>query len=212
MPSAFDITEQIYSTTNFQPLRDTLLEIGRQLYFTKGTVIQPRKDEILIVISGQMTVSDSSHGGLALGHTFPYMPVGLMERYYQLPLYYLAEDQTSAIQLIGDEFDKIFFHHSEHAEILSRIMAYMSSTLIHIYYERNNDSGYATIREMLQRYLYKAEEGSLNNEGIAAFILKRTRLSRSYVFQILAGLKAGEYITVRNGKLISINRDIPERF
>ncbi|MCU6317036.1 helix-turn-helix domain-containing protein [Klebsiella aerogenes] len=212
MPSGFEITEQTYLTTNFQLLRETLLEVGRLLYFTKGTVLQTRKDEILIIISGQMTVSDSSYGGLALGHTFPYMPVGLMERYYQIPLYYQAEEQTAAIQLVGDEFDNVFFHHPEHAESLTRIMAYMSSILIQIYYERNHVSGYATIREMLHRYLYKAKEGSLNNEGIATFILKRTRLSRSYVFQILAALKAGEYITVRNGKLISINRDIPERF
>ncbi|MGR7850519.1 helix-turn-helix domain-containing protein [Klebsiella aerogenes] len=88
----------------------------------------------------------------------------------------------------------------------------MSSRLIHIYYERNNDSGYATIRQMLHRYLYKNEEGTVNNEGIASFILKRTRLSRSYVFQILSGLKSGGYITVKNGKLIAINREIPKRF
>lgn len=212
MPSAFDITEKIYSTTDFHPLREDLLEIGRQLHFTKGTILQPRGDEILFVLSGQMNVSDQSEGGLSVGHTFPFLPIGLIEHHFQLPLYYQAESQVTVAQLTIDEFEQLFYPNPAYAKLLSYILTFMSSKLIHIYYERNNDSGYATIREMLQRYLYKAEEGSLNNEGIAAFILKRTRLSRSYVFQILAGLKAGEYITVRNGKLISINRDIPERF
>ncbi|WP_213793657.1 helix-turn-helix domain-containing protein [Klebsiella aerogenes] len=212
MPSSFYVTENIYSETDFSSLKMELLKIGRRIQFTKGTVIQPRDNEILIVISGQMNVSDNSEGGLAVGHTFPFLPIGLIEHHFQLPLYYQAESQVAIVQVTMDEFEQIFYSNPEYSKLLSYILTFLSTRLIHIYYERNNDSGYATIREMLQRYLYKAEEGSLNNEGIAAFILKRTRLSRSYVFQILAGLKAGEYITVRNGKLISINRDIPERF
>lgn len=212
MTSSFDITEQIYSQTNFEKLIEKLKLTGRILHYTKGVTLQPRKDEILIVLSGQMTVTDSNNEGLAIGHTFSCMPLGLIEHYYHLSLHYHTETETSAIQLSMEEFNAIFFHTPEFAELLCRIMAYMSSALIHIYYERNNESRYATIREMLQRYMFKAEQGTLGNEGIAAFILKRTRLSRSYVFQVLAGLKAGNYITVLNGKLKSINRDIPERF
>ncbi|WP_329503101.1 helix-turn-helix domain-containing protein [Klebsiella aerogenes] len=213
MPSLlFDITEKIYSQTNFSPLSDILAQTGRMLQFERGVTLQPRSGEILVVTEGQMTVSDGMEDGLALGHTFPYMPIGLMERYYQLPLYYRAENRTTVVQLTEEESDDVFLSTPERAALFSQIMAYMSSTLIHVYYERNNDSGYATIREMLQRYLYKAQENTLSNEGIAAFILKRTRLSRSYVFQILAGLKAGGYITVHQGKLVSINRDIPERY
>lgn len=212
MTSSFDITEQIYSQTNFEKLIEKLKFTGRILHYTKGVTLQPRKGEILIVLSGQMTVTDSNNEGLAIGHTFSFMPLGLIEHYNHLPLHYHTETETAAIQLSMEEFNTIFFHTPEFAELLCRIMAYMSSTLIHIYYERNNESGYATIREMLQRYMFKAEQGTLGNEGIAAFILKRTRLSRSYVFHVLAGLKAGHYITVHNGKLKSINRDIPERF
>lgn len=212
MTISFEKTEKIFLENDFSELQKSLASVGRKLLFSKGATIQPRENEILVVLSGKMTVSNDVNNELMLGYTFPYMPVGLMERYYKLQLYYKVESQIEVIQLTGEEFDEVFYHHPENAELLSRIMAYMSSTLIHIYYERNNDSGYATIREMLMRYLYKAEENTLNNEGIATFILKRTRLSRSYVFQILAGLKAGDYITIRNGKLISINRHIPERF
>ncbi|ENZ7484581.1 helix-turn-helix domain-containing protein [Klebsiella aerogenes] len=212
MTSSFNMTEQIYSSTNFDTLTDKLKMIGRVLHYTKGVTLQPRKGEILILLSGQMTITDSNDEGLAIGHTFSFMPLGLLEHYYHLALHYQTETKTAVAQLTIEEFNSIFFHTTEFAELLCKIMAYMSSSLIHIYYERNNESGYATIREMLQRYMFKMEQGTLGNEGIAAFILKRTRLSRSYVFQVLAGLKAGHYITVHNGKLRSINRDIPERF
>lgn len=213
MPSSsFNITEQLYSQIDFSSLDHLLTQTGRELTFDRGITLQPRNGELLVVTAGQMTISDNAEDGLAIGHTYPYMPMGLLERYYHLPLYYRSECRTTVVQLTAEEADIVFLSTPDRAALFSRIMAYMSSMLVHIYYERNSDSGYATIRVMLQRYLYKAEESTLNNEGIAAFILKRTRLSRSYVFQILAGLKAGGYITVRRGKLISINRDIPEKY
>ncbi|MGP6797105.1 helix-turn-helix domain-containing protein, partial [Klebsiella pneumoniae] len=50
------------------------------------------------------------------------------------------------------------------------------------------------------------------HESLSAFIIKRTNLSRSYVYQVLAALREGGYITVKKGKLISIDRHIPEKF
>lgn len=213
MPSAmYNITEQLYRQTDFSLLDTLLAQNGRELSFERGVTLQPRNGEVLVVTRGQMTISSRAEDGLAIGHTFPYMPVGLVERYYRLPLYYRADNRTTVVQLTEVETDAVFLSTPERAALFSRIMTYMSTSLVHVYYERNNDSGYATIRDMLQRYLHKAEENTLNNEGIAAFILKRTRLSRSYVFQILAGLKEGGYITVKQGRLISINADIPERY
>lgn len=213
MPSLiFNKTDEIYTQTDFSELDRLLSQFGRKLYFERGVTLQPRNEEILVVQEGQMIVSDQAEDGLALGHTYPYMPVGILERYYCLPLYYRTESRTTIVQLTKEEADAVFLSTPENAALFSRIITYMSATLIHIYYERNSDSGYATIREMLYRYLFKVENNTLHNEGIASFIMKRTRLSRSYVFQILASLKAGGYITVRQGRLISINRDIPERY
>ncbi len=212
MEILFNHTEEIYSLIDFSSLKEDMLRVGRELTVPAGMIIKPKESEILVLIAGQMTGSINQNQDLIIGHTFLYMPIGLMERYYKLAIYYQAEVDTTLIQLTTEEFDKIFFNAPQHAEMLARILAFMSSRLIHIYYERNNDSGYATIRQMLHRYLYKNEEGTVNNEGIASFILKRTRLSRSYVFQILSGLKSGGYITVKNGKLIAINREIPKRF
>ncbi|HCM6912104.1 helix-turn-helix domain-containing protein [Klebsiella aerogenes] len=212
MTHLFDHTEEIFSSMDFSSLKKEIFQVGRELTYPEGTVIRPKENEILILSSGQMTTSATQNQELVIGHTFPLMPIGLLERYFKLRIYYQAEVTTTLFQLTDEEFDRIFYRNPGHAEKLSQLLLFLSSRLLHIYHERNNDSGYATIRQMLYRYLYKNEEGSVNNEGVASFILKRTHLSRSYIFQILSGLKAGGYITVKNGKLTSINRDIPKRF
>ncbi|WP_227549855.1 helix-turn-helix domain-containing protein, partial [Klebsiella quasipneumoniae] len=71
---------------------------------------------------------------------------------------------------------------------------------------------FQTIKSMLSRYLYRAEIDGGQHESLSAFIIKRTNLSRSYVYQVLAALREGGYITVKKGKLISIDRSIPEKF
>jgi CRP-like cAMP-binding protein len=211
--SALFSTDTLYSETDFSALEADLLQTGRRLQFARDITLQARPGEILMLTAGSMLITDREEDGLAVGHTFRYMPLGLIERYYpDMALFYRTECRVTAIQLTLEEFDAVFCHQSTHSEAFARIMTYMAAQLIDVYYERNNNSGYATIREMLYRYQYKAGEETLHGEGVAAFILRRTRLSRSYVFQILAGLKAGGYITVRGGRLVSINRDIPERY
>ncbi|WP_455425497.1 helix-turn-helix domain-containing protein [Dryocola sp. LX212] len=212
MPDLFSMTEHIYAQTDFSCLKESIMQKGREITFPAGAILRPKEDEILILTSGQMTMSNSSSEGLMIGQIFTFMPIGLLERHYQLPLYYQAESEVTIFQLTTKEFKEIFYEVPENAELLSQILTYMSSMLIHIYYERNNDSGYATVRQMLHRYMYRMEESAQFNEGIASFILKRTRLSRSYVFQILSALKSGGYITIKNARLVAINRDIPKRF
>lgn len=212
MTNPFEQTEGLYSSIDFHTLNKELLTVGREVSVPAGMIIKPKDDEILCLTKGQMAASINQSLEPLIGHTFPYIPIGLLERYYSLEIFYQAEVDTSFIQLTWSEFDSFYFRTPQHSEILIKILSFMSASLIHIYYERNNESGYATIRQMLYRYLYKNEDGTLNNEGVASFILKRTHLSRSYVFQILSGLKSGGYITVKNGKLIAINREIPKRF
>lgn len=212
MSTQFDVAEGLYSSIDFSSLKEQIEQAGRELTLKKGMTIRPKKNEVLVLLSGQMTVSTSQTHELLIGHTYPFVILGLLERYYEMKIYYQAEIDVTLYQFTYEEFSAIFFNTPHGAEMLCHIVSFMSARLIHAYYERNNDSGYATIREMLQRYLYKSEEGTIHNEGISSFILKRTRLSRSYVFQILSGLKTGGYITIKNGKLISINREIPKRF
>ena len=65
---------------------------------------------------------------------------------------------------------------------------------------------------MLFRYLYRQNAHKGETEGLALFIIRRTNLSRTHVFRVLAELKAGGYITMERGKLVSIDRPLPEDY
>lgn len=213
MYSLFSDSYNAYAEYDFSLLTDVLHQTGRKLQYEQGVTITPRADEVLVVISGLIGISDSYSGGMEIGYAPFLMPVGLVENYFPVNLYYHVESTTTLIQLTKEEFDFVFLSDPNRAELFSRIMSHMVASLIFIYYERNNDSGYATVREMIYRYDFRMKSKSLGvDEGIVPFILKRTRLSRSYVFQIIAGLKAGGYINIEKGKLIRINREIPERY
>lgn len=213
MPITFDQTEVEYSKIDFSVLTEVLKQAGNIRKVPKGTLFTAKPDIITVILEGGATIMDREEDGLAMGHTFKLQPVGLIERYHKnVILYYHANSQMSVVELTYEDFDKVMLTSFSNALFFSRIMSFLAASLIHIYYERNSDSGYSTIRHMLHRYLYKSEDNTIHGEGIAMFILKRTRLSRSYVFQILSGLKTGGYITVQNGKLISINKAIPPKF
>lgn len=79
------------------------------------------------------------------------------------------------------------------------------------HYERGSQTSFQTIKSMLSRYLYRGEIDGGQHESLSAFIIKRTNLSRSYVYQCWPRCARG-YITVKKGKLISIDRHIPEKF
>jgi len=213
MHSDFMKTTEIYNSIDFSSLEISLCGKGRKLHYKKGTKVQPERGEVLIILGGYMTVSRGTHDDPVLGHTFRFMPVGLLERYYiDIGLSYTAEVCVTAIQLTLKEFDLIFLHGRENTKLFCCIMNHMVATLIYAYYERNTSSRYITVRGMLHRYLYKIGNDSINNEGVAVFITKRTGISRSYVYQILSDLKKGGYITMHRGKLISINRDLPDGY
>jgi CRP-like cAMP-binding protein len=210
MNHPFDKVWSVYSNVNLSPLKDDIENNSRRIYLEKGTLMEPRSDEILFLVNGNMSISNNPENGLLLGYSFPLMPIGLLERYYpHIVLCYKAEESVTLAQMSHDEFDNMA---KEHAFLFTHILTHMIANLIEIYFERNNESSYATIRRMLFRYMARDNAREFNTDGIASFILKRTKLSRSYVFQILAGLKSGGYITIKNGRLLSINRDIPLKF
>jgi hypothetical protein len=76
---------------------------------------------------------------------------------------------------------------------LTTILVYMGIFVLDVSNERGNLSGFQTIKSMLFRYLYRREIDTGKRESLSAFIIKRTNLSRSYVYQVLAALKEGIY-------------------
>lgn len=142
------------------------------------------------------------------------MPLGLLEHYCPaVELLYQCLDRCRFARISIEDFERIFFYSSpEYMKELTTILAYMGIFALDAHNERGNLSGFQTIKSMLSRYLYRNEIDCGKRESLSAFIIKRTNLSRSYVYQVLAALKEGGYITVKKGQLISIDRKIPDKF
>lgn len=149
-----------------------------------------------------------------IGTAIEYMPVGLLEHLCPVVSFnYVALTPAKVLKISISDFERIFFDTSaDYSKELTTILSYMLIVVLDVHVERRTDSGYYTIKAMLRRYLYRRTVNTQENEGIANFIIRRTNLSRSYVFRVLAELKEGEYITIKKGKLISINKKLPRDF
>lgn len=152
--------------------------------------------------------------GLMIGNTIEHMPVGLLERYCPLAKFeYISVAPAEVIKISYEAFDRIFMKNDpQRIQELTTILVYMTIFTIDLHNERRQLTSYQTIRPMLFRYLYRQNAHKGENEGLALFIIRRTNLSRTHVFRVLAELKAGGYITMERGKLISIDRPLPEDY
>lgn len=148
--------------------------------------------------------------GLIVGNTIEHMPVGLLERYCPLAKFeYSAMTPVELIKIPYAAFDRIFIHnnpqrafrtgddHGVHDYLHARSAQRTSAAD-----QLSDDSADAVSVSLHRQQTHKGE-----NEGNN--IIKRTNLSRTHVFRVLADLKAGGYITMVRGKLISINRPLP---
>ncbi|WP_202301755.1 helix-turn-helix domain-containing protein [Dryocola clanedunensis] len=111
------------------------------------------------------------------------------------------------------EFEAHFLHKdiqttTETLTMLSFSTAYM----LDIINERTGTQGYDIVRSLIYRYNAVAHETSINKHSLSSYIIKRSKLSRSYVFKILSELKIGGYISMLNGALLSIDVDLPMKF
>ncbi|WP_437440746.1 helix-turn-helix domain-containing protein [Raoultella terrigena] len=137
-----------------------------------------------------------------------------MERYCPLAKFeYMGSAPVRLIKISYEAFDRIFIQNNpQRVQELATILVYMTIFTIDLHNERRQLTSYQTIRPMLFRYLYRQNTHEGENEGLALFIIKRTNLSRTHVFRVLADLKAGGYITMAKGKLVSIDRALPEEY
>lgn len=186
---------------------------GEQLTLGKNTRLDITPGNIYFILSGTLSLGVTG-SELIIGNAIEHMPVGLMERYCPLvDFVYKCTTDVTLIKLTCDAFDDIFITgQPENARQLSIILSYMTIFTLDLHTERRKLTSYQTIKPMLERYLYRVRTHSNETEGLAAFIMRRTRLSRTHVFRVLADLRQGGYITVEKGRLISIDRTLPDDY
>ncbi|MGR7557630.1 helix-turn-helix domain-containing protein [Klebsiella aerogenes] len=210
---AFETIHEFYRKQNFSEHRHRVIEAGIRFNMKSNEILNMEKNFIYYVDTGVMSIAVDDDERI-IGTTIEYMPIGLLERFCPIAQFrYSALTLTSMIKISQQEFDRIFFGNTkEYMQELAAILSYMLIFILDVHVERRTDSGYHTIKAMLHRYMYRRSVNSFEREGIANFIIRRTNLSRSYVFRVLAELKEGQYITIQKGKLIAINRKLPNDF
>ncbi|MEL0554496.1 MULTISPECIES: helix-turn-helix domain-containing protein [Enterobacteriaceae] len=213
MTSRFGNIHSFYQTLELTTHLPEVIACGESVELAAGDRFQPAEGFIYFVLEGKMTLAVDDEQNL-LGIVIENMPLGLLEYYCpSVKLVYQCLEKCRFTQVAVSDFERIFFHSSpQYMKELAQILVYMSVFTLDASNERGNLSGFQTIKSMLSRYLYRSEIDTGKRESLSAFIIKRTNLSRSYVYQVLAALKAGGYITVKKGQLISIDRKIPEKF
>lgn len=213
MKLAFENIHEFYRNQDFSHHRSDVIDASSRFNMKVNEQLTLDKQYIYFVDTGVISIAVDDDPRI-IGTTIEYMPIGLLERFCPIAHFrYSALTQTSMLKIPMQDFDRIFFGDSkEHMQELAAILSYMLIFILDVHTERRSDSGYHTIKAMLQRYIYRRSVNEFENEGIANFIIRRTNLSRSYVFRVLASLKEGQYITVKKGKLISIDRKLPSDF
>ncbi|WP_312343745.1 helix-turn-helix domain-containing protein [Leclercia sp.] len=94
--------------------------------------------------------------------------------------------------------------------VVSRHLMFVYNRLYHHVMPVGSPTAYELIRQQLQELM--AEDESFRARITAErYIRDKTQLSRSGVMRILADLKAGGYVEMEEGRLISINK-LPARY
>lgn len=210
MKFAFDTIHDYYRSLVLDRHQPEVLACATRLALKANEPLRLEEEAIYFVVEGAVSIAMNEDARI-IGTTIEHMPVGLLERFCPLVEFnYVALTPVTVLKISSADFDRIFFNASaENMQELATILVYMLIFMLDVHVERRMDSGYHTIKAMLYRYLYRRSINECESEGIANFIIRRTNLSRSYVFRVLAELKAGEYITVKKGKLLSIDRKLP---
>lgn len=213
MKFVFETIHEYYRTLVLDSHQQAVQRCAKSFMLKSNEPLLLESGVIYFVPKGVMSIAMSDDLRI-IGTTIENMPIGLLERFCPLVDFkYVALTPATILSISMADFDRIFFGDSpDNMKELAAILSYMLIFVLDVHVERRTDSGYHTIKAMLFRYLYRRSVNSDENEGIANFIIRRTNLSRSYVFRVLAELKEGQYITVKKGKLISVDRKLPEDY
>ncbi|AJF74991.1 MULTISPECIES: helix-turn-helix domain-containing protein [Raoultella] len=191
-------------------------------------VFKVNQGEIVIVVDGIVSVEIEYNVGfgaedkggqgrkkkemLQIGKGLRGMIFGIIENYGPaIALKYTAKKNVKIVTCDKELFERYFIQRDRFAYLME-IMAFQLALIIDAHHEKNLPSRYDTIKSMIYRYKKQKDEGVLHDKSLASFILKRTKMSRSHLFRVLAELKTGGYIKIENGVLVEIVNELPDKY
>lgn len=179
-----------------------------QRRYSKGEPLSLNKKDIGFVLDGLIGVYYKGNGKF-IEHSFYGMPImGYNKITKKNPFYYRVESEAVIAML---SVEHIFEYHDANETnrgiVLLSLIYTIFEKLAVVYETRHSGNGYHVIRELIERYNYDSPLG----QGLASYILKRTYLSNSYVFKVLATLKKCQFIEMDNARLVKILKPLPDK-
>ncbi|WP_370612223.1 Crp/Fnr family transcriptional regulator [Klebsiella aerogenes] len=169
--------------------------------------IIPETDVIYFVLDGQLAVSVQAEDKI-IDYAFRYMPVGLVEHLLSInELCYRAVTPVKLLKVPVRALEELYC--SGDPALIKTLLTLKSSmltVLLTSYRERGTCNAYQTIKRLIEHYCHEPRQ----LEGIATYILRRTHLSRGYVFSTLATLRDAGIMTMENGRITALNSSLPE--
>ncbi|MCD1125451.1 helix-turn-helix domain-containing protein [Jinshanibacter sp. LJY008] len=123
---------------------------------------------------------------------------------------YIKPAQTSIIFTLSAEEAKKIIKEKNLYESIIYVLSNNIVEFFHTFEKTITSNNYSFIRILLMD-LNQTSDAVKTSVTVASYIMKRSGLSRSYVMMVLSELRKGDYITMEDGKLISIN-SLPEKF
>ncbi|MCT4706849.1 helix-turn-helix domain-containing protein [Enterobacteriaceae bacterium H16N7] len=212
MEANFENIHHYYQTLDLGRYVADVVKMGEEITLAATDTLCVTPGFIYLVLEGSVAISHAQ-SELTIGNTIEYMPIGLMEQYCPLVKFdYKCMTPVDAVKISHQQFDGLFYQDPDYMKVLSKILVFMTIFSLDLHSERKQLTSYQTIKPMLYRYLYRAKTFQNEKQGLADFIIRRTKLSRTHVFRVLADLKEGGYITMEKGKLVSIDKVLPEDY
>lgn len=216
---AFEFGQQTKPLQAIMDLHQALAPFGTAFTLKASTKMLLSDDQetafILLVSTGCFSIShkqDDLHIATAFSPTI----VGLIDGYslyYDVqsrPQHYIrAETDCSGwvvpLNLFVEKCDELSLWH-DIARILAQRVMMMSARDSELV---GNDA-YSKIRSLLME-LWLYPEEIRRQIKVSSFIQRRTRISRSRIMDVLAELKKGQYIEMKSGVLVSMEK-LPSAF
>lgn len=212
MEASFENIHRYYKSLNLEGQINDICKQGDELAFAVNEKLSVTAGFIYVPLEGSVAILHAE-SELTIGNAIDFMPIGIMERHCPLVHFdYKCMTPVRVVKISYERFEAVFFNNAESMQALSKIMIFMTIFSLELHSERKQLTSYQTIKPMLYRYLYRAKTYPKESEGLANFIIRRTKLSRTHVFRVLADLKEGGYITMKNGRLVSINKVLPDGY
>lgn len=164
---------------------------------------------VILLLKGQINFIRTTSGGILFGAANAPAVLGLQGSTFRKDVFkYVAASNTEICILPRETAITLIKEHGLIHEVLD-YHAYISDMEVSYSNRLINKTTYEMVCTLLTELATLPEPVRLKT-SVAQYILERSKMGRSGMMRILADLRKGEYIYIRNGKLIKILKNLPK--